>query len=151
MFATRVGIDPGKTGAIALIEDGVVAAVDDMPADAAGLYRLLHRDYPIYAEYVVEKVHAMPRNGVKMGAQSSFTFGFGCGVIEGVLASLELTFKYATPQLWKRRAGLIGEEKKASLALARERHPEAKAWLTRVKDIGRAEAILIAEFGGSNG
>lgn len=141
-----VGIDPGKTGAIALLDGRAVVSVDDMPEDSHALAYALEQ-LPTRATYVIEKVNAKPRGGVKMGAQSMYNFGFGCGVIEGVLAAQHRVFRYVTPQTWKRRAGLIGEPKESSLMLARELHPEARAWLTRRKDHGRAEAILIAEFG----
>lgn len=141
-----VGIDPGKTGAIALLDDGAVVAIIDMPEDSSTLAHVLE-PLPTRATYVIEKVNAMPRGGVKMGAQSMYNFGFGCGVIEGVLAAQHRALCYVTPQTWKRRAGLIGEPKESSLMLARELHPEARAWLTLKKHHGRAEAILIADFG----
>lgn len=48
-------------------------------------------------------------------------------------------------QEWKKELKLIGEDKTASRALAAKLWPKLKATMTRVKDDGRAEALLIAE------
>lgn len=150
-----IGIDPGNTGAIALLgEDGDLVAVHDMPlmangkkqqVNAAELCRIICdiRDSSESALMChVEKVSAMPGQGVS----SMFNFGMGFGVIQGVIAGAGLPYTLVTPQAWKKRAGLLGKDKDMARTVAQQLYPDAP--LGRKKDIGRADAILIARFGG---
>lgn len=147
-----IGIDPGLTGALALLDDdGAISDVIDMPISAktngkgnqvnasllaqimASLSRL-----PIDV-VVIERVHAMPGQGVT----SVFGFGRSLGVVEGVAASCSLPVKWVTPQKWKKQFGLIGKDKDASRTLVIEQHPYKADLFKRKKDIGRADAVLI--------
>jgi len=152
-----IGIDPGVTGAIAFLRpDLTLVSVEDMPTmlltgkkqqvNGAALTALLNKllqlapgsgDTTAY----LERVSAMPRQGVS----SMFNFGTGYGVIQGVLAALHIPTVLVSPAQWKKRAGLRGKEKDAGRTLAQQLYPEAP--LGRKKDIGRADAILIARFG----
>jgi len=150
-------IDPGITGALALLEDGVYRAVVDMPTmarsktgkkqqvNAAHVATVLQGWSP--DAVVIEFVQAMPRVGSKagMGAASAFNFGESAGVVRGVVATLGLEAHFVTPQSWKKRAGLVGADKEASRAKAQLLWPDAP--LARKKDQGRAEALLIARYG----
>lgn len=161
-----VGIDPGVSGAIAMLIDGTLSGVVDMPTVArtvgksakqevngAALAKLLRAFEPEFA--YLERVNAMPAvvsgAGGKvakrgMGAASAFNFGESFGRIRGVLEALEIPYELVTPQKWKKAAGLVGAQKDASRARAQMLYPTAK--LERKKDVGRAEALLIARFGG---
>lgn len=147
-----VGIDPGQTGALAFMRGGKVEAVSDMPTmgrlhgkgqavNAAELASILLEQKPRLA--ILEAVSAMPGQGVS----STFRFGESFGVVMGVLGALQIPVKFASPQTWKKRAGLTGKEKDAARTMAIMLHPEASDQLTRKKDCGRADAILIAKFG----
>lgn len=159
-----IGIDPGLTGAIALLHP-IHLSVYDIPVEytpggkgrqicVPKLHGLVGHvsDFAVVA--VMERVRAMPRKTggreVKMGAQSMFNFGdtFGClrTVAELGIASLTIV----EPAVWKRRAGLIGKDKDAARELAIELFPELADQLKRKKDHGRAEALLIARFGVSH-
>jgi hypothetical protein len=100
---------------------------------------------------LLQRVQAMPPrpgpNGVQRtaGAQSSFNFGRGVGVIDGICGALQLRVTYPTPQKWKKRAGLIGKDKDQARTRALELYPHLD--LHRKKDVGRADAILIAHYG----
>lgn len=149
-----LGVDPGVSGALALLEDGRFVAAADMPTIArsktgkkqqvngAEVARLLREWSPDAA--VVELVNAMPAKGRGMGAASAFNFGESAGVIRGVLAALAIETHYVTPQVWKKLAGLSGSDKEASRMRAVTLWPDAP--LGRKKDAGRAEALLIARF-----
>lgn len=161
-----IGIDPGVSGAVAIF-DGAALAVVDIPTQArrygkgnevspAGLGRLLgpYRDRDCVI--VLEQVNAMPPTGKpcrvckrspSMGATSAFHFGEGVGVIRGVAAALEIPIAFVLPQVWKRKAGLISKDKDAARTLAMELFPHYADSLAWKKDIGRADAILIAKFG----
>lgn len=148
----KVGIDPGNTGAIAFV-DGDMTCLHDMPTTAkatgngvevnpALVAQILRRIEPGDTVYL-EAVHSMPSQGVS----STFTFGRGFGVVEGVLAALGIPYNLVRPRAWKKRAGLIGKEKDAARGLAIRLYPGSAARLARKKDIGRADALMIAHFG----
>lgn len=156
-MVNRIGIDPGLGGAIALLRDGKVVVVD-MPTvarsagkgaqvDAAGLAELLR---PCAFEggwhTYVEIQHARPGQGVT----SMFGMGVSFGAAVGVIAALGIPYTLVAPGAWKRQAGLTGKDKEASRARALQLHPELAERLSRKKDHGRAEAVLLACFGRPN-
>lgn len=141
MTMAIVGVDPGIAGAVALLDGR--GDVLDMPANPRDLWDSLsawRADYHDLHAYV-EKAQPMPRQGVA----STFKTGYGYGVIIGLLAGLGIPYETVTPAVWKRKMGLWGRDKEASRALARQYWPTAS--LGRVRDHGRAEALLIAEYG----
>lgn len=149
-----VGIDPGNTGAIALIEDGKLLWVHDMPTMAVLSGRTKkNRIAPATVAYLlsnatdvdkayVEEVHAMPKQGVS----SSFAFGQGYGIVLGVLAALKFPTEKIRPPVWRKISGVRGD-KSAARHRASELFPEAASQFARAKDDGRAEAALIAYAG----
>jgi crossover junction endodeoxyribonuclease RuvC len=74
-----------------------------------------------------------------------FAFGESFGVIRGVVSALGMPLELVTPATWKRRFGLIGAEKDAARTKATELYPGII--LARKKDVGRADALLIARYG----
>lgn len=146
-----IGIDPGNTGALAFMKISGEVEVVDMPLMANGkkqqvnaseLTKIISSRLQPNTRAIVEKVSAMPGQGVS----SMFNFGMGYGVIQGVLAALGVPYTLCTPQRWKKAATLIGKDKDNARTLAQQLYPDAP--LGRKKDIGRADAILIARFGG---
>lgn len=150
-----IGIDPGVTGAVSFLSrnDLKLIEVFDMPVMQNGkrqqinpyeLQRLMAlrlKDAWPESEIYLERVSAMRGQGVT----SMFNFGISFGIIQGVIAGLGLPVTMVTPQSWKRRAKLIGKNKDEGRTLAQRLYPLAE--LGRKKDIGRADAILIARFG----
>lgn len=151
-----IGIDPGQSGAIALLRAGSVVGLLDMPTvprlhgkgqqiDPYALSTwMLEHTAGHDARAVIEAVSAMPGQG----ASSMFRFGESLGVVLGVCGALTLPIQWVRPADWKRRAGLLRKNKDAGRTLAIQMHPEVADQLTRKRDIGRADAILIARFGG---
>lgn len=138
-----VGIDPGLTGAIALIDDGQLLAVWDMPVLAKRVQTnpLAHHLRECRADVVViEDLHAMPR-----GAIASFSIGYSMGVAVATVQALSLPLVRMRANEWKKYQGLLGKDKNASRLLATERWPGFCDSFRRVKDDGRAEAALIAD------
>lgn len=134
-----IGIDPGKSGGVAWAHDGMrepLAA--KMPDTVHELVSLLRGNDLSNAKCYLEKVHAMPGQGVT----SMFTFGQGVGQIEGVLAALEIPYEWVTPQKWQ---GVMscktGGDKNVSKRKALELFPGTK-WTHAT-----ADSALICEYG----
>lgn len=136
-----LGIDPGMSGAVALVA-GDVVLVEDF-TDAGGMVTVVRswqeqHDIRLAA---LERVGAMPGQGVA----SMFKFGRNVGEWRGILAGLAIPFMEPTPREWQ--AGLVrksdgADPKTRSLAVARRLFPGAG--LARKKDHGRADALLLA-------
>jgi hypothetical protein len=150
-----VGIDPGKTGAIALFVDGEPAAVIDMPlgvhgVDGAAVFRQL-KLWEANEAYV-EHTHAMPTNG----SQAAFSQGDSNGAIRTAVHIASIPLIWAPAIQWQRSAGLptvstaqmsTTERKRRSRMRAIELFPGMAEYLGRAKDHNRAEALLIGRFG----
>lgn len=152
-MTTTIAIDPGAvSGAIACFIDDQLLDVVDMPcADGKIAASLLVGELWEFAcanlddapTVIVEKVHAMPKQGVA----STFGFGRSLGVIEGVVAGLRWPIVWVTPQAWKKHHGLLRQDKDAARMLALETWPSHADTFRRKKDIGRADAALIGAYG----
>lgn len=101
---------------------------------------------------LIEKVQAFHRSS----PQSAFTFGYGAGVLYGLVTALNLSVDFVTPQAWKKKLGLIGKaNKNNSIQKAINLFPKnAKDFEYKrsvkgklVTHDGRAEAALIAYYG----
>ena len=157
------GIDPGISGAIATLIDGEAGAFLDMPTymvrdqkevDAFALARFFREQMAAhpgaYVSACIERVRAMPagRNGDgsqrKQGGQTMFVFGDNYGKPKATLEVLRIPYTRAEPASWKRHMGLLGQDKDAARLLAIRRFPGVADQLTRKKDQGRADALLIA-------
>lgn len=152
-----IGIDPGAAGAVAILENktGKLVHVFDMPAVEVVVGgkakrrvspELLASELRLYAEdpgtvALVEQVSAMPGQGVT----SMFAFGESFGMVKGVLAGLGIPTSTVTPGKWKKAMNL-NAGKDGSRAKATQLWPLSAGEFKRVKDDGRAEAALIAEF-----
>ncbi len=149
-----LGIDPGSKGAIAIFsEAGALVAIHDMPVikmkvgktmrervSPHGIFDLL---WPMDIQTAtVEKVGGM----TGQSASAAYTFGYSCGVIEGVLIGLRVATTFVTPQSWKKSFGLAADKGNARQCAMRL-WPEKSALFARVKDDGRAESALIGRFG----
>lgn len=151
-----LGIDPGLTGALAAIFPYDEQAVYDLPvmqnvrAAEKGRKRM-HLD-PLALTQLLEPFDAgeclvvmeYTQAGMK-GALANYSLGHSSGVLMGVLSSLGFTYEMVRPQEWKKAFGLLKAEKDDSRKVALKLYPSLP--LTRKKDHGRAEAILLAEWG----
>jgi crossover junction endodeoxyribonuclease RuvC len=149
-----LGIDPGLSGALAALDPaGRVVAVLDMPTLETGngrrtvnvvaLRTALYSLLPIRACWI-ENVSAMPTDS----RVAAFAFGRSVGALEAACLLSGVPVQRVTPQVWKRDAGLpTGVPKAASVEAALRLLPGSAPYLTRVKDHGRADALLIARYG----
>ena len=143
-----LAIDPGVTGAVCMIS-GDIVSVFDLPVMTMPTGKKQINPYELTAliqelapdRAVIEKVGAMPGQGVV----SMFNFGKSAGIIEGVCAGLFIPVSFVTPQKWKKHHGLIGKDKDYARTYAIQTRPELAVQLKRKKDIGRADAYLMAK------
>jgi hypothetical protein len=140
-----MGIDPGASGAAALITADGQALVRDYPGDpslAAELIRTWRIEYRIELA-ALESVHAMPKQGVS----SMFKLGANFGAWLGILAALGVPHVLVRPQEWQRGILTKGDgldTKIRSLTAARRQWPDVE--LGRKKDHGRADALHLAAY-----
>ena len=157
MTSLVIGIDPGLSGAMAMLGTRGLLAVVDLPVVAKGsgagrvkneinpaaLSQLLRDWVAGHADdvlVVIERVSAMPDQGVA----GVFSLGDTLGSIRGVVATRGYPVAWVTPQRWKKHYGLPAD-KELARARAIQLYPDAD--LPRKKDHNRAEAILIARYG----
>ena len=165
-----VGIDPGLTGACAVLDHNGLRALFDLPTmqipgagpkamvqrklDGRAFCALLLKACPA-AEgkptVVIEAVATM--GGQNNAVQTQGSLLRTLGAAETVPECLGWTVEYVQPQTWKRHYGLVkarGEKltstqaKAKSLETARRLFPDSD--LKRAKDHNRAEAALLAWF-----
>ena len=150
-----IGIDPGLSGAIAVLENNQVLNIFDIPVMSEGkknkrqlnsalLVNLLKENINKEEEVavVVEQVNAMPGQGVT----SMFNFGQTFGALKGICAALELPIFFVRPSKWKKYFELINSSKDASRTKAIEMYPKLSNQLSKKKDVNKSDAILIARF-----
>ena len=152
-----LGIDPGVSGAISVLENKKVIEVFEMPTMIDGkknkkqvngsqvsniIKEKINSNKEKEIIVVVEHVNAMPGQGVT----SMFNFGQSFGVIKGICSALNLPIYFVRPSKWKKHFNLIKTNKDASRTKAIEIYPEISSSLSRKKDSNKADAILIARY-----
>lgn len=154
---TIIGIDPGITGAVAIMQLGFGVSIYDTPVAvmkksngknktdflAKNMADILKGYESSDCHAFLEQVGSMPGQGVS----STFGFGKGYGMWIGILAALNIPYSLVTPQAWKKQFMLGKCDKDDSRIRAIELFPACSKELARKMDIGRADALLIAEYG----
>ena len=140
-----IGIDPGKSGAMACIfEDG---EVEVYPFDNFLYKTALHAVSAIGSNNVrccIERVNAMPGQGVT----SMFNFGLNYGWLLGQLDAYDIPYETVLPKKWKAEFGLTGD-KTNSVEVCKRLFPKVSLLRTercKKDDDGKAEALLMAEY-----
>ena len=135
-----IGIDPGTSGALAVIELGCISHV-------LSFEKVTERDIietltDLVNEYgdtfaALESVHAMPKQGVS----STFKFGKAYGFIRGVLLAVGIPFEDVTPQTWQRELKCLTKgDKNVSKAKAQQLFPGVKVTNKT------ADSVCLAEY-----
>ena len=150
----HIGIDPGLSGAVAILDDtGVLMALHDVPTLTLRTSRGVKQEYDLpglahlLAPYAVPGVHVFIEESQPMpgqGVRSMFTIGVGFGLWLGVLAALAVPYSRIRPAMWKRAMG-VGKDKEQCRLRAQQLFPSADLRLK--KHHGRAEALLLAYHG----
>ena len=149
-----IGIDPGLSGGIAVLDDLEIFDIFDMPImsegkknknqlNSAQLVSIIKKHVVSgKTSVIVEQVSAMPGQGVT----SMFNFGQTFGSIKGICAALGLPIFYVRPAKWKKHFELINSSKDASRTKVIEMYPSISSRLSKKKDVNKADAILIARY-----
>ena len=152
-----IGIDPGISGSICFLEDGIIKDVLEMPTMTEGkknkkqvngsqIYNEISFRIKTYEKknikVVIEQVSAMPGQGVT----SMFNFGQSFGILKGICSAMQLSMYFIRPAKWKKYFNLINSEKDASRTKAIEIFPYYSSYLSKKKDSNKADAILIANY-----
>ena len=152
-----IGIDPGISGSICFLEDGIIKDAIEMPTMIEGkknkkqvngsqIFNEISLRIKIYEKknikVVVEQVSAMPGQGVT----SMFNFGQSFGILKGICSAMQLPIYFVRPAKWKKYFNLINSEKDASRTRAIEIFPYFSSNLSKKKDSNKADAILIASY-----
>jgi hypothetical protein len=153
-----IGVDPGKQGAIAVVDDaGRCLSVVPMPVisggrgelDLVAIRDLLRGDgSPRFVS--VEKLQPLPRS--MGGSAANFARGLSRG-FEWMLVALGIPYQLVAPQVWQKamHAGTSGEDtKQRSIVAAQRLFPGVqlrKSERCRKAHDGLCEALLLAEYG----
>ncbi len=139
-----IGIDPGKSGGLAVLTPNHKASVfrfDNL--SEREVYLLLTGQTLDLCHVFLEKVHAMPGQGVT----SMFNFGCGYGFLRGVLTTLGVPYEDVPPQTWQKKLGL-GAKYNSYADRKRAHKAQAEQWFPSTKiTLSDADALLIAEYG----
>jgi crossover junction endodeoxyribonuclease RuvC len=159
-----LGIDNGLDGALVVIEEGsfsrraVISRRIVMPVitgskdakreyDVPAVVRLISMFQPDHA--YVERAQSMPKQGVS----STFSIGYGFGLMVGILTSLKVPYTIVHPRTWQKvmlRDVKKTDTKKAAAVVCRRLWPEIdwrKSVRARTNHDGLCDAALIGMFG----
>ena len=152
-----IGIDPGISGSICFLEDGIIKDALEMPTMTEGkknkkqvngsqIFNEISSRIKTYEKknikVVIEQVSAMPGQGVT----SMFNFGQSFGILKGICSAMQLPIYFIRPAKWKKYFNLINSEKDASRTRAIEIFPYFSSNLSKKKDSNKADAILLASY-----
>lgn len=135
-----IGIDPGQSGGIAVVNDAGEGFAWPMPDTERDIYDhivSLTTWCNCSMSACIERVHSMPRQGVA----STFKFGMGYGALRMALVASGLPWRDVTPQAWQKAIGCLTKgDKNVSKAKAQQLFPSLR--ITHAT----ADALLIAEW-----
>jgi len=131
-----LGIDPGKSGGLAMVSNKQPPMTWKMPQTEADLFAVLD-GMPTPEFAIIEKVHSTPQMGVK----SAFTFGRYYGMLLGTLTAWQIPFSEERPQVWQKHMKCLSRgDKNVTKRRAQQLYPGVP--ITHAT----ADAILIARY-----
>lgn len=138
-----IGVDPGKTGGYALVQNGELMWAVPFKKDMSVCRGLISIARFFYVDAVyIERVTASPQ----MGVVSAFTFGKWAEAVEtaAILSGVKTTC--IRPQVWQSALGCLSKGDKNKLyTLAKSIFPEQ--YKKNKFNKSTADAVLIAYYG----
>lgn len=145
-----IGCDPGESGSLVCISDN---GVEIVPFEVEAYREALERWSKDTAVATIEKVSAMPHQGVS----STFNFGTNYGFILGLCYAFKIPVNLVTPNQWKKEFSVQmgkdaskAEKKAKTIACMKRLFPDISLKRTprsRVDDDGIADGLALAEYG----
>ena len=138
-----VGIDPGAKGSMCILKSNEVEFYDfNLREYIKTLYKLKGNYNSIMV--AVEKVHAMPNQGVS----STFSFGQRLGELEGMLIAIGMPYELVAPKDWQKACGIPAKSDKKSIAsVIQKLYPTAELYGNKggLRD-GRSDSLGLTHF-----
>jgi hypothetical protein len=162
---TYIGIDPGKTGFITAIRNDEIKSypiptVKGKFIDISELHFVIGEITKGLCHVALEDVHAL----FGSSAKGTFSFGFTCGLIEGIVVSHKIPYTKVQPKKWQKEMweGIplikkpstsgkteVTDTKAMSLLAAKRLFPDydlrATARSSTPHD-GKVDSLLMAEY-----
>jgi len=149
-----LGIDPGKNGGIAIIDNEV--RYQKMPSTELDIWSAIAglavaKGWRRRVHAVIEKVHSMPGEGHR----GAFTFGTGYGGLRMALTGVGVPFSEVTPRTWQKELGIVAKKKTENRGQFKNRmrakcqrlFPDLDLWTeSKTYQLCVCDAILIAEY-----
>jgi len=140
---TIIGIDPGKSGGIAWLPEGLTSRAIKMPETPRDVWDIINNlektcthNGSVFA--YIEKVGPMPKQGISSTAK----FMYGAGSLEMALIASGIPHDFVAPGVWQRNLGCMTKgDKNITKRKAQRLFPDMKV------THAIADALLIAEYG----
>ena len=149
-----IGIDPGFTGAIAVLDDKAqIIELYDIPTISVGKAKkeldgpeiakiLANAELYSKCHVFIEKCQSMPGQGIA----STGRYMAGYGRLIGICEGLSLPYTLVRSPVWKKEMMPdMPKDKGQSIVRVKQLYPDID--LPRKKDHGLADACLIARYG----
>lgn len=152
MLNFYMGIDPGKSGGISVIDTEKGVEYQPMPSTRGDIWRQIDCGVDTIQFCCIEKVWSFPGQGVT----SAFTFGKGYGELLGFLTAADIPSEEIPPRKWQKEFGIKPRDKKKETqpqfkerlrGMCQQLFPNLSVWeetLTKQRSV--CDAILIAEY-----
>lgn len=150
---TYIGIDPGVSGGIALIDQGPVSnepGAVKMPATERDIWDVFRtmETRPIFA--YIEKLGGMPRDEQGRARQSGttmFKMGLNNGLLRMALVASGIPFDEVLPKKWQAEFGLLKRPNETQTAKKNRHKQKAQQLFPSLKVThATADALLLAEY-----
>lgn len=148
-----VGIDPGNSGAICIIDDKevetIVMPIINGQVDEKALADLFLEIASEIKHVYLEEIFGLHTSG----ANSMLNFGRGHGKIVGILTAYKIPFTLVRPQVWQKQMlvkGIAGTTKERALRTVKKSYSHINFLATarsKVPHLGIVDAVLIAHYG----
>tara|TARA_R100001082_G_scaffold44069_1_gene23363 strand:+ start:1801 stop:2352 length:552 start_codon:yes stop_codon:yes gene_type:complete len=152
MRQTIIGIDPGKSGGVAVCKDGLIVDFQKYPKTLGEIVDIVKKIDDDWSESgkplaYIEQVHAFPTDA----RSAAFKFGTNYGLWQGVLLGLQIEYKTVAPQVWMKPLGLPKDKKErknkikalAQNVIDKQNVPMDKKRVT----LNTSDAIIISMYG----
>jgi len=144
-----IGVDPGFSGGLAVLNAEGIIEVIDMPIiktqkieiDGSGIVSFLEKHSPCLVG--IEKCQSMPGQGIS----STGRYMAGYGRLRGICEGMRIPYTLIHPRTWKRvMMPDMTKDKGQSIIRVKQLFPGIADRFTRKKDHGICDSILIAEY-----